>query len=152
MIIETEIPINASAEKAWMALGEQFGDIAHWAPTIVESSLDGELGVGCVRSCRTEESFGPFKASTVKEKLLVFDRDARVFEYQGISGLPGFVKVAKNRWSIHADGDQRCVVKMRATLELKGIMKILQPLMPLMLKKDLKKFKQKMKNYVEGKR
>jgi len=100
-------------------LGERFADIGEWAVPITASSLDGTLGRGAVRTCRTA-CFGPVPAGTIKERLLDFDPDAMSFAYEAIGGMPGFMADAVNRWSVHPLDGQRCLARTHATLTLRG--------------------------------
>lgn len=134
--MEMKLSVNATADEAWEVLGAGFGTMCEWDSGMASTTLEGELGVGAVRHCVSAQSFGPFKPGPVKERLVEFDPDARVFAYEAFEGLPGFVRSARNRWSIEADGE-RCVIRFDATLELQGVMRIGWPLMQRMMKKDL---------------
>lgn len=123
MKIEREVAIAAPARDAWMILGEGFGAIAEWAAPIIASSVDGPLGAGVVRTCRIA-AVGPVKAGTIRERLLAFDGDAMTFAYEALDGLPGFVASATNHWIVRpVEGG--CVVRTEATLELRGVMRLL---------------------------
>ena len=106
---------------------------------MASTTLEGELGVGAVRHCVTAQSFGPFKAGTIKERLVEFNPLARAFAYEALSGLPSFVRGARNRWTIKQKG-QRCIVRFDAQLELHGVMRFMWPLMRRMMAKDLKRW------------
>jgi hypothetical protein len=109
MDLRAEIAIDAPAGAVWALLGERFGQIGEWAAPITSSCVDGQPAVGAVRTCRIA-GFGPFKPGTIKERLVAFERDARRLAYESTKGLPGFVKSAINRWSVHSTTEASCVV------------------------------------------
>jgi hypothetical protein len=130
-----DIVIDAPARAVWAELGERFGHIGEWAAPIAASSLDGALRVGAVRSCHVA-GFGPVAPGIVTERLVAFDPAAMAFAYEAVGGMPGFVGRAVNRWSVHPHGDRRCRVRTRATLELRGPMALLGPLLKWRLEAD----------------
>ena len=150
MQIHGKLEVNASADEAWKVLGEGFGTISDWTSSLRVSSLDGELKVGCVRACESSKNFGPIKAGITKERLIDYDPSLMVFEYEAISGLPGFISKASNRWSIHKIDEENCIIRFNATLELRGIFKLMGPIMKPLVKKDLNKFKHELCYRVEN--
>ena len=127
-----EREIAAPAGEVWTVLGENFGDM-EWSSGISQSHLVGDLGVGAERVC----AFPPNMFSSsgeVREKLLTFDRDERAFSYE--AALPsGVMRRAVNRWTVTALGPDRCTVKMRASVEFRGVMRWLAPLLGPLLRK-----------------
>ena len=111
MELRAEIMINAPADAAWAVVGEGFGQIGQWAVPITASSMDGELAIGAIRTCQVA-SFGPFAPGVVEERLMVFDPNAMSLEYDSTAGLPAFVRSAVNRWSVHAQSEMTCLVRM----------------------------------------
>jgi hypothetical protein len=119
MDLSGEILVNAPAAAAWQVLGERFADIGEWAVPITSSSLDGELQRGAIRTCHTAR-FGPVLAGTIKERLTEYEPGAMSFAHEAVDGMPSFVERATNRWSVHPLEDERCLVRTRATLGLRG--------------------------------
>ena len=142
-----EIEINAPADEAWKVLGEGFGTIGEWACGITTSSLEGGLKVGGTRTCESP-GFWPLKAGIVQERLVAYDPSSMTFEYEAISGLPGFMRKAGNRWSIHKVDEQNCIVRFHGTMELRGIMKLLGPFMMLMMRAGLNRFVDELRHRV----
>ena len=146
LVVETKI--NASATKAWEVVGEGFADIASWSCGLAQSSLDGELKSGAIRTCVSAASFGPFEAGTVQEQLTEFDSGRKTFSYQAISGLPGFISKAQNQWSVLSRSDKSCVIRFDAEIQFRGFFRpfgiILAPIMKLMMKSDLAKMQEEM--------
>jgi hypothetical protein len=123
MELRAETIIDAPADAVWAVLGTRFGGIGEWATPISVSAMDGEACVGAIRTCHFT-GFGPFKPGTVKEQLTAFDPESRTLAYVAIDGLPKFAEQAVNHFSVQALGDERCVVRSYATLELRGPMRI----------------------------
>jgi hypothetical protein len=119
MDLRSEVFIDAPAHVAWAALGDRFGDIGAWATPITASSLEGEARVGAVRTCHTAR-FGPVPTGTIRERLVAFDPAARSLAYEAVAGLPPSITRAVNRWSVRPQGEQRCVVRTQARVELRG--------------------------------
>jgi len=94
MIIHTEVELNATAAEAWSLLGEGFGDWDAWAPGIESSTLEGPLAEGVTRVNETP-SLG-----TVRQELVLFDRERRALAYEMRSNLPPFFSRVRNDWTI----------------------------------------------------
>src|SRR5262245_23147190 len=99
MKLELHVEIDAPAAAAWAVLGERFGDLGAWAAPIASSSLDGELGVGAIRTCQIA-TFGPLALGTVRERLIAFDPGRMTLAYESVDGLPAFLTSAVNYLSI----------------------------------------------------
>lgn len=119
-----EVSIAAPASAAWTVLGERFAHIGEWAAPITDSTLEGALGVGAVRTCHIA-GFGPVRPGAIKERLVYFDPEAMRLTYEAVEGMPGFIRTAINRWSVEPAGEARCVVRTHATLTLRGPMALL---------------------------
>ncbi len=117
MKINTEIQIHAPASSAWTVIGERFGEIAEWTSSLNSSSLSGELAVGTERYC-DNPGWGPFPEGQTVERLTEFSPHERALTYEPTDGLPWFVTSAKNRWTVTPLGDEKCLVRSDATVEL----------------------------------
>lgn len=148
MDMHVEIIINAPAATVWAAIGAGFGDIGRWAAPITTSALDDAPGAGAVRSCHIAQ-FGPVPAGVIQERLLAYDPQAMTFEYDVLSGMPGFVARAGNRWSVHARDAHSCAVRQHATLTLRGPARVLAPLMRPRMERDGRKVLEELKHWVE---
>ncbi len=124
--------VELSAARAWAVLGERFGDLS-WSTGITSSSLEGELSPGAIRVCRFPPNMFS-KAGEVRERLLHYDPDARSLAYEA-TDLPGIMRKAINRWTISPRDAERCRIASHATVELRGPMVLLQPLMRVMLRR-----------------
>jgi len=144
-----EIPVDAPAITAWRLVGEQFGQIDQWSENISESYLEGELGEGAVRVCKSDKAFGPFKPATVKEKLLHYDASSMSFSYLAISGIPGFMAHASNHWIVIPIGDDKCLIRLSPQVELIWILKPFTRILMWLMRKDMALFSQQLKNKIE---
>jgi hypothetical protein len=126
MELRNEITIEAPAERVWKVLGERFMHVGEWAAPITSSCpvAGSEPGVGMIRACTTA-AFGPVKAGIIHERLTSFDRDHMTFEYEAIDGMPSFVAHAVNRWRVRRVDDRRCMLRIHATLILRGPARLL---------------------------
>ena len=148
MEMHSDFVVNAPAEQAWHVIGEMFADIGEWTCSIQRSWLDGELGVGAVRSCESP-GFGPFKPGVYSEKLTQFDPEAMAFTYVATEGMPWITTLAMNRWSVEAIDENRCRVRSHATLELLWWLRPLAPLLRLATKKPLREVGEELIHRVE---
>jgi len=128
MDMRSNIEVAAPAAEVWHWVGERFGDLADWAPGLLSSHLEGELGVGAERVCLSE-GFGPFAAGTVRERLIAFDRATMRLTYEATEGLPSWMPTAMNRWAVVPIDASRSRIEMHATVHLRGILRLLSPLM-----------------------
>lgn len=148
MKLESEITVDASAERAWSVLGEGFGRIGEWAAPIVASTLDGEPSVGAVRTCTTAR-FGPVAPGVIEERLLEFEPTRHSFRYEAVSGMPRFIVHATNRWSVRALGDTRSIVRTEATLELRGLASLFGCVLAWRMKSDGRRVLEELKHRIE---
>lgn len=128
MDLHAHLDIAASAATVWYLIGERFGDIGQWAVPITSSSLDGVPTVGAVRQCHVA-GFGPVPPGVIHEQLTVFEPDAMRFQYVAVQGMPATIKHATNRWQVVSTGPQSCVVRIHATMTMRGLAALAAPLM-----------------------
>ena len=97
--ITRQVRIDASKEKTWEVLAD-FGAVASWAPTILQSHSTTEAngGVGAERTCEHE------KMGQLVERITGWDEGSSL-SYDVIKGLPFPMKSLNNVWSVRADGD-----------------------------------------------
>lgn len=150
MELHNEITIEAPAERVWRALGERFMHVGEWAAPITSSCAIGpeELAAGAVRACSIPP-FGPFRAGVVKERLTTFDRAQMALAYEAIEGMPRSVARAVNRWSVEPLDDGRSVVRIHATLTLRGFARLLSCPMKWRLEAEGARVAEELKHFVE---
>jgi hypothetical protein len=65
-------PRHGRPHHAGAAATERFGQIGEWASPSTSSCMEAEPTIGATRTCQIA-GFGPFKAGTIKERLVRFD-------------------------------------------------------------------------------
>jgi Polyketide cyclase / dehydrase and lipid transport len=148
MELRAQVAIGCPADAAWAVLGERFGQIGEWASPITSSCMEAEPTIGATRTCQIAR-FGPFKAGTIKERLVKYDPAAMSLAYESSEGRPSFVQKASNRWSVHPETEATCVVRTHATLELRGPLRLLQFVLKRRLQADGARVLQELRYQVE---
>lgn len=114
------ISIDAPAHHVWDIVGPGFDHIGDWASAITRSTIDPDAGTsrapGTTRSCSSSVPGVP----SVSEQLTAYDPDAMTLTYVATAGMPGFVTLATNTWTVTADGPARCHATIAAQVEVKG--------------------------------
>ncbi|MEM7588321.1 MAG: SRPBCC family protein [Acidobacteriota bacterium] len=113
MVIEQRRIVEASEQRAWRVLGEQWGEVDEWASAISHSTVSQQRGsslAGATRSCEVPGSPG------FRETMLTYDADARSLSYQVIEGVPPFITHATNTWHIYPLSEDRSIVTSRIEL------------------------------------
>lgn len=143
MKMKAEIVVEASAVEAWRVLGEGFGDVGELLTMLDRTTLDGELGVGAVRTVYFEG------AKSVTETLTVFDREAMALEYVSEDNQPPGIKRGRNHWTVEALGAERARIQSEITIDLSWWAWPLGPLMRLAMRSIIKKLSEELKYAVE---
>lgn len=149
MDVHSELIINAPAAEAWRVLGQDFADIGEWAVSIEASHIDTDVvQVGTVRTC-AGPAMGPFPAGDFTEELTHFDAANMSFAYVGRSGLPPFIKRARNSWRIEAIDERSCRVMSHAVVELAWWVRPFEWLMFRMMGKSFDGFEDELRHRIE---
>jgi hypothetical protein len=139
MRIQRSIDVNASVADAWALLADGFGDIGAWTITVDRSHLVGhQVEVGAERHCRV--SSGPFSGDEVVERVTAFDRDAMTYSYEAVSGLPNFLRSARNTLSVTPLAGDRCRIHADGHIVLPWWLVPLGPITSLGLGLVIRKF------------
>jgi len=145
-----QIKVNSPASKTWKVLAHDFGSIGDWASIITRSKpividTETESGKVCGRVCKAK-GFGD-----TEEELTHYNDSDMCFTYKAIKGLPFFIKIAENNWSVHSISENESLVKSRAEIEMSffpGI--ILAPIFKLGMGKAGKRMFEELKYYIEN--
>lgn len=123
--------IDASAERLWEILVEEFTDVASWAsgldasganPNLPASEGDDPTGRSCVV---------PGLGAT-DERITVFDPAKRTFGYSvQAERIPSFVHGMENVWTLVPRGPERTEVRQVLQAEVRGIGNVVRPMMRL---------------------
>lgn len=134
--------LNVSAEQAWEAIGNRFGDNGLWAASLTSSYLTGDLEVGVSRICMNKDH------KTVEE-LTQYDSEHMELSYHITSDLPFFIKTAKNHWSVKSLGPNKSSMTSEVTSDLAWWALPLTPLMSLGIDGILTKAMDELKHWAE---
>jgi hypothetical protein len=118
--ISKQFVVHAPADRVWELIGPGFDRIGDWATAIPTSTA--LLGVAPIsgapvagRTCTTGLALVP----EVNETLVAYDPARRSLTYEG-SGLPAFVALARNTWTVSSLDDRSCRVSLDARLDTRG--------------------------------
>lgn len=136
------VELNISAERAWEAIGNRFGDNGLWASSLTSSHLTGDLAEGVERICMNKEH------ETV-EKLTLYNPQNMVLAYEITSDLPPIIKTAKNRWSVKSLGANKSSMTSEVTSDLVWWATPLSPLMTMAVSSILTKAMDELKHWAE---
>jgi len=129
--IAAQLRIDAPAGRVWEVIGPGFARIGDWASVIPASApvpvpaATPDPGAGLPtaaaappvpgRVCTT----GSRQLPQVTELLVAYDPVGRTLTYQA-SGMPAFVTLARNTWTVIPDGERACLVSLDAQFETRG--------------------------------
>jgi hypothetical protein len=135
--LSIDLIIAAPADQVWEVIGRRFDRIGDWATAITHStavSHGSAAGGGPApptaaavldapvagRVCRTGVRLVP----QVTETLIGYDDANRTLTYQA-SGMPTFVTLARNTWTVTAIDAHRSRLSLRARLDTRGLLGLL---------------------------
>lgn len=113
------ITIDAPADHVWDILGPRFDRIGDWASAITRSTTEppsGCIATGTARLCSSAVPGVP----QVREQLTAYDPDLMTLTYVATAGMPSFVTLATNTWTVTAEGPARCRATIAAQVEVNG--------------------------------
>jgi hypothetical protein len=140
----TDLIVTAPADQVWEIIGPGFDRIGDWATAIptstaiaappsagspVDAAIRGRprLPVAAAidapvvgRVCRTGIRLVP----EVTETLIAYDDAGRTLTYQA-SGMPAFVALARNTWTVTPIDAHRCRVSLHARFDTRGVLGLL---------------------------
>ena len=120
--LEREITINVSADQLWEMVGPGFIEVYKWSSSVDHAEGSGksefEGAVCSERSCNVNvKGF-----NKISEKLTNYDEAKMTLSYVVNDGMPGFVSMAKNTWTVVAVNENQSKLVMKARFETKGLM------------------------------
>ena len=147
-IINKEITVDASVEKAWDLLGPQFADAYKWASSISHSeSLNKESlnGSSCTQRGCAVKGMGD-----IKEVLKSYSPEDHSLTYIVNEGMPKMVKYASNNWVLTDLGDGKTKLSMKIEMKLGGMMgSMMRGMMSKKMSKMSGEIAEEFKYYVE---
>jgi hypothetical protein len=134
--LSVDLLIAEPADRVWHVLGPGFDRIGDWATAIPASTaLSGDratpgavpaVAAGVIdapvagRVCETGIRLVP----QVTETLIAYDEANRTLTYEA-SGMPAFVTLARNTWTVTPIDSGRCRVSLRARFDTRGLLGLL---------------------------
>ena len=145
MNVHRELTINASADRLWQILGDDYAKVGEWTTQVLSSQPNPDLRVGEGRVCVTD-GFGD-----AKETLTQYDEQKRELAYVAtIEKMPFFVKEMANAWRVEPKGESRSIVHMDMNGKLLPVFKqIMTRPMSKQLAKSADLFLRDLKYYAE---
>jgi hypothetical protein len=139
--LSTYFIVAAPADLVWQAIGRRFDRIGDWATAIPSSTalpkdhtpfrsglpaapIDLDKAVDAPvtgRVCHTGIRLVP----QITETLTAYDDTNRTVTYQASSGMPAFVTLARNTWTVTPLDTHRSRVSMRAQFDTRGLLGLL---------------------------
>ena len=146
--IEKSTRIAAPFEKVWTIAATDFEHIARWDANVRSSAATTEIFSGAPVSGRVCKMYN---GGTTTEKIIEFDESERAFTYEIVSGLPGFVVAAQNRWKIESLSPTDTKVTMTIAMSVKGMLgTIMQTPMKSQMGKVLQMLRKQSVGHSEG--
>ncbi len=145
MDVIRKITINASAERMWKILADDYDKVGEWTSQIEQSTSNPDLPVGEGRVCTTP-GFGD-----VKETITQFDETRRMFSYAAdIQKMPFFVRAMGNTWQVEPKGPNQSIVHMHLEGKLLPVFaQLMGPLMKKQMVKTVDILLEELKYYAE---
>lgn len=136
--VTRELDINVSPDKLWHIIGHSFADAYIWA-----SSVDHSTGGGTpeFEGAKCSERFCDVNAkgfNKISEKLTKYSNEHMNLAYVVSEGMPSFVSLAQNDWTVLPIGVHQAKLVMKADFGLQGIMgRFMKPMMKSKIEKLL---------------
>jgi len=115
--------VNASADRLWEILSDDFLSVSTWASTVASS----EAAPAAVRALAGAATGGrlcevPGFGQT-DERITRQDAATKTISYSvAAKKIPGFTKGMENTWTVRATGDNRSTVTIRLSADTPGVM------------------------------
>jgi hypothetical protein len=129
--MSAQLRIDAPADRVWEVIGPGFARIGEWAsvipasaPVPVPAATPGP-GAGLNAAAAPPEpgrvcTTGSRMLPQVTELLVAYDPAGRTLTYEA-SGMPAFVTLARNTWTVIPDGESACLVTLDARFQARGV-------------------------------
>lgn len=148
--IREEMTYKVSADTLWKIVGPGFADVHEWSSNVdftTGKGLSKIPGAPCSeRICDVNvKGFGQ-----VSETLMAYDAEAMSLAYEANLGMPSWVTLAANRWTVQAIDNQTSRLVMEAEFKTQGLMGwMMNGLMNRKLNKTIQTVLLDLKSYVE---
>ena len=117
MEFSKQITVNASAERVWKVIGEDFNDISEWSSFVNTSEAIPNLPEGSGRVCDVKG------VGEIVETIVDYDDDGRALAFTVNGGVPFFVNEVVNTWQVEAIDENRSIVTSGVNVDLMPVFK-----------------------------
>ncbi|MEM6724185.1 MAG: SRPBCC family protein, partial [Bacteroidota bacterium] len=140
-----ELTIEAPIDTVWKALAIEFDGIGRWASGVNHVVESSGAGLDAERFCEINAK----GFNDTRERIIKFDPDNYILEYDLYEGLPGFVKYSINKYQL-TEKDGRTHYKAFNEMRVGGVMgATMKGIMKKSLKNVLKAMGEELKYYIE---
>jgi len=125
--LEHDAIVDAPAEAVWDLIGRRFADVGEWSSAFPRSRPiratstrvfpDAARAPVWGRLCSTTIPAAPW----ITELLTTYDDSSRTLRYEA-QGLPGFVALSRNSWSVSPIDVEHSRLALRVELETRGVL------------------------------
>ena len=123
--------VNASADKVWQILGDDFNNVSNWASAVIDSTAIPDQPEGSGRVCNVK-GFGQ-----VTESIYHYDDNNRELSFILAGGkVPFFMRKIDNTWGVTPKGENRSELQVNVDITL---MPVFKQLMTGMMTKQMTK-------------
>ena len=152
MQVHIETEINAPAEEVWQILAHQFADMADWTTTLSESRVveASELPEGLKIAANAPVPARETTSSFAKAIEVIYEYSEEKMELTfEAANLPPILSTAANTQRVVAKGSNKCLLTFDMNIGLKGIFKILAPILQRRFQNTMGKVQGELKVYAE---
>lgn len=153
MLVHIETDIDAPAETVWKILAHQFGDMADWTTTLSESRVIGasEIPSGIIPDPKAPVPARETTSSFAKaiEVITDYSEEGMQLTFEA-ANLPIMLSSAKNRQRVVQKGADKSTVVFDINLELRGIFKLIGPVLKRRFGSTMGRVQGELKAYVEN--
>jgi hypothetical protein len=135
--LSTDFIVAAPADRVWDVIGRRFDRIGDWATAIPSSTAlpRDHAAVGSRQQFAAIDLDAPVAGRVchtgirlvpqVTETLTAYDDTNRTLTYQASAGMPAFVTLARNTWTVTPLDPHRSRVSLRARFDTRGLLGLL---------------------------
>ena len=152
MQVHIETEINAPAEKVWQILAHQFADMADWTTTLSESRVvdSSELPKGLKIAPTAPVPARETTSSFAKAIEVISDYSEEKMELTfHAANLPPILSEAANTQRVVSKGPNKRVLTFDMNIGLKGVFKIMTPILKRRFHTTMSKVQGELKVYAE---
>lgn len=152
MQVHIETEINAPAEKVWQILAHQFADMADWTSTLSESRVVdvSELPSGLKIAPNAPVPARETTSSFAKAIEVISDYSEENMELRfEAANLPVILSTAANTQRVISKGANKSMITFDMNIGLRGIFKVMAPLLSRRFQKTMGGVQRDLKMYAE---